>query len=148
MSDRAPDHPERDTPVLLDTHAWVWLLEGREGLAVDALELAEGAAEDSRLWVSAISLWEISMLEARGRLRFDTDCLGWIDSALGAPGTGLMPLTPTICMRSANLPGEFHGDPADRIIVATARELGATLVTRDRSILGYAAAGHLRAMEV
>jgi PIN domain nuclease of toxin-antitoxin system len=135
-----------DRPVLLDTHVWVWLMEGREGVSPEAVKLMERAGEASFLRVSVISAWEVGMLESRGRLRFDIPCEEWVEHAFGLPGLSLMPLTPSICVRSSRLPGEFHGDPADRIIVATARELGAVLLTRDEPILQYAALGHLRAL--
>lgn len=137
-----------DRPVLLDTHVWVWLAEGREDVRSEAVELMERAGEASLLRVSAISAWEVGMLEARGRLRFDISCEEWVDRAFGLPGLSLMPLTPSICVCSSRLPGGFHGDTADRLIVATARELGATLLTRDEPILRYAAQGHLRASAV
>jgi len=134
-----------DRPVLLDTHVWVWLAEGRVGVRPEAVALMERAGEESLLRVSAISAWEVGMLEARGRLRFDVPCEEWVEKAFGLPGLSLMPLTPSICVRSSRLPGNLHGDPADRLIVATARELGALLLTRDEPILQYAAKGHLRA---
>ena len=142
------DRPGLDRPVLLDTHAWVWLVEGREGLAPPGVDLMERASEESLLRVSVISVWEVGVLEAKGRLRFNMECLDWIDQALGLPGMSLMPLTPTICVRSTRLPGDLHGDPADRLIVATARELGATLVTRDTRVLRYAETGNLTAVAV
>ncbi len=135
-----------DRPVLLDTHVWVWLMEGRAGVNPEAVHLMEQAGEESFLRVSVISAWEVGMLEARGRLRFDIPCEEWVEHAFGLPGLSLMPLTPSICVRSSRLPGDFHGDPADRLIVATARELGAVLLTRDELILQYAALGHLRAL--
>ena len=134
-----------DRPVLLDTHVWVWLAEGRAGVRPEAVALMERAGEESLLRVSAISAWEVSMLEATGRLRFDVPCEEWVEKAFGLPGLSLMPLTPSICVRSSRLPGNLRGDPADRLIVATARELGALLLTRDEPILQYAAQGHLRA---
>jgi PIN domain nuclease of toxin-antitoxin system len=123
----------------------VWLVEGRAGVRPEAVELMERAGEESFLRVSAISDWEVGMLEARGRLRFDIPCEEWVEQAFGLPGMSLMPLTPSICVRNSNLSGVFHGDPADRLIVATARELGAVLRTRDDPILQFAAQGHLRA---
>jgi PIN domain nuclease of toxin-antitoxin system len=135
-----------DKPVLLDTHVWIWLMEGRAGVRPEAVQLMERAGEESFLRVSAISAWEVGMLEARGRLRFDIPCEEWVEHAFGLPGLSLMPLTASICVRSSRLPGVFHGDPADRLIVATARELGAVLLTRDEPILQYAALGHLRAL--
>ena len=135
-----------DRPVLLDTHVWVWLMEGRAGVNPEAVQLMERAGEESFLRVSVISAWEVGMLEARGRIRFDIPCEEWVENAFGLPGLSLMPLTPSICVRCSRLPGVFHGDPADRLIVATARELGAVLLTRDELILQYAALGHLRAL--
>jgi len=83
------------------------------------------------------------MLESKGRISFSIDCLDWIKRALDAPGISLVPLTPEIVVLSSRLPGEFHGDPADRIIIATALELGASLVTKDRKILSTANQAHL-----
>jgi PIN domain nuclease of toxin-antitoxin system len=137
-----------DSPVLLDTHAWIWLLEGQEGLAPEAVELMEQAAEESLLRVSIISAWEVGMLEAKGRLRFVIPCERWIERAFGLPGLSLVPLTPAICVRSSRLPGDFHGDSADRLIVSTAREAGALMLTRDQRILEYARAGYLKAAAV
>ena len=134
-----------DSPVLLDTHVWLWMLEGRDGLRADAVELMERSAESSLLRVSIISAWEVGMLEAKGRVRFTIPCEEWIEKAFGVPGLSLFPLTPAICVRSTRLPGDFHGDPADRLLVATAREIGALMLTRDQRILEYARAGHLNA---
>jgi PIN domain nuclease of toxin-antitoxin system len=97
--------------------------EGRAGVRPEAVDLMERAGEESFLRVSVISAWEVSMLEARGRLRFDIPCEEWVAQAFSLPGLSLMPLTPSICVRSSRLPGVFPGDPADRLIVATAREL-------------------------
>ena len=133
-------------PVLLDTHVWVWLVESRAGVRPEAVELMERAGEESFLRVSAISAWEVGMLEARGRLRFDVTCEEWVEQAFGLPGLSFIPLTPSICVRSSRLPGVFHGDPADRLIVATSRDLGAVLLTRDDPILQYAAQGYLQAL--
>ena len=88
------------------------------------------------------------MLEARGRIRFDMPCLDWVEKAVGLPGLSLVPLTPSIAVNSTRLPGDFHGDPADRIIVATARAVGGVLVTRDARISEYAAAGYLKTVRI
>ena len=120
-------------------------MEGRAGVRSEAIELMERAGEESFLRVSVISAWEVGMLQTRGRLHFDIPCEEWVEQAFSLPGLSLMPLTPSICVRSSRLPGVFHGDPADRLIVATARELGAVLLTRDDPILQYAALGHVRA---
>ena len=137
-----------DRPLLLDTHAWIWMMEGREGVRPDAVELMERAAADSLLRVSIISAWEVGRLEAKGRLRFTVPCEQWIELALGVPGLSLVPLTPAICVRSSRLPGDFHGDPADRLLVATARETDALMLSRDERILAYGRTGHLRVLPV
>ena len=128
---------EAGRPLLLDTHAWVWLVEGRQDVQKVARVTLEQASEDSLLRLCANSMWEVAMLEARGRLRFDIPGVQWLEAALGIPGLSLVPLTPSICRESSRLPGAFHGDPADRLIVATARQSHARLVTRDRQILDW-----------
>ncbi len=102
----------------------------------------------STIRVSVISVWEFSMLEFKGKIKLPHNILEWVYEALGAPGVSLAPLTPEIAIESCQLPGEFHGDPADRMIVATARSLGATLVTQDAHILAYSKKDYLRAMSV
>ena len=130
-------------PLLLDTHALIWLMEGVPLLSRTARKLAEEAANDGLLRVLAISLWEIATLESKGRISFDRDCQTWINEMLAAPGQHLVPLTPEIAVQSTRLPGAFHGDPADRILIATARVLNATLLTADAKIRDYAKAGYL-----
>ena len=130
-------------PLLLDTHALIWLMEGLSRLSRKARQLAEDAAKDGLLRVSAISLWEIATLESKGRISFDRDCQTWINEMLASPGLHLVPLTPEIAVQSTRLPGTVHGDPADRILIATARVLNATLLTADTKIRDYAKAGYL-----
>lgn len=131
--------------VLLDTHVWVWLVEGHTRLAGSkSLAFIEKAAKFDAIRVSAISPWEVGMLESKGRLSFPMSCLDWVEQALRAPGLFLAPLTPAIAVESSRLPGGFHGDPADRILVATARKLGATLITDDAKIREYGKHGHVR----
>ena len=98
--------------------------------------------------VSVISLWEVGMLEAHKRISLTVDVETWTRQALSSPGLSLAPLTPDIALASSRLPGEIHGDPADRMLIATARSLGATLVTRDRRILEYSQAGHVTTLAV
>lgn len=140
--------PSSEKVLLLDTHVWLWLVGGAEPLKRPVLSAVEGAARRGRIRVSAISVWEVAMLEARGRIRLAKDCLAWVQEALSAPGTSLVPLTPEIAVESSRLPGEFHGDPADRILVATARLLGGTLLTRDARILTYGKGKHVSVMRV
>ena len=134
---------------LLDTHAWVWLVEGKKELEGNPLiyEL-ETAAEESRLSVASISMWEIAMLESKGRIGFRIPCLQWIREAIQIPGLSIVSISAEIAADSAGLPGVFHGDPADRLIVAGTRSIGGTLVTRDRAILEYAKQGYLLAAAI
>jgi PIN domain nuclease of toxin-antitoxin system len=132
--------------LVLDTHVWVWLLEGTTSLKPAIRRRIEASAREGGLLVSAISVWEVAMLEAKGRLTFDQDCNAWVTDALSAPGISLVPLAPEIAVASTRLPADFHGDPADRIIVATARAHGHTLVTADGAILSYAKSGNLRVL--
>lgn len=87
--------------------------------------------------VSAISCWEIAKLVEYGRLELPVSLDEWFDQALDYPGVQLLALTPEIAIESARLPGEFHRDPADQLIVATARVYGCPLVTSDEKIVNY-----------
>lgn len=133
--------------LLLDTHALVWLLSGNARLKAESRQLIQQAAEQDGLLVSAITPWEIAMLVSKGRLALDRDVGEWIQTGLALPGIRLEPLSPEIAVASTRLPGEIHGDPADRIIAATARHLAVTLVTDDALLLEYGAAGHLRTLK-
>ena len=137
-----------DAPaLLLDTHVWLWLMTGTEDkLSLTALDRIDQASRAGHLKVSAISVWEVAMLEARGRIKLNQDCLQWVRRALSQPGTELVPLSPEIAVSSTRLPADFHGDPADRILVATAREWSLTLVTQNAKILDYGARKYLRVM--
>lgn len=132
--------------LVLDTHAWVWFLAGDLRLRPAAREAIASAGDASRALVPAIAVWEVSMLEAKGRLVLDSNCAQWVEAAFAHPGLELAPLTPEVAVASNRLPGSFHGDPADRMIVATARMLDGTLVTRDRVMLAYGRRGHVRVL--
>lgn len=130
--------------LVLDTHIWVWLVEGDPNLRPRLRRRIESCAREDELLVSAISTWEVSMLEAKGRITFDQECMDWVRDALSAPGIRLAPLDPSVAVASTRLPGAFHGDPADRIIVATARAYACPLVTSDSNIIAYAQTGFVR----
>jgi PIN domain nuclease of toxin-antitoxin system len=122
--------------ILLDTHIWVWWVQGDVRLRVDHLRiLAENEARG--LGVSILSCWEVAKLVEVGRLAFSCPVLEWLEQALAYPGIRLLELTPQIAVASTQLPGVFHRDPADQIIVATARELDLPLLTVDQRILDY-----------
>ncbi len=129
--------------LVLDTHVWIWLVIGDATLSADAREAIERAARTGSVLVPAISVWEVAMLESRGRIVLAAPLVQWVRAALAAPGLGLAPLEPEIAVESCRLPPPFHDDPADRMIVATARVAGATLLTRDRRILDYGGRGHV-----
>lgn len=136
-------------PLVLDTHVWLWVVEGkRDELSSRAVEEIEAASRRGEVLVPAICVWEVAMLESRGRITLSRPLEEWVRSALRAPGVQLLELTPEIAIESTRLPGSPHGDSADRLIVASARIAGARLATRDRALLEYAAAGHLAALDV
>jgi len=122
--------------ILLDTHIWVWWVHGDENLSPElAREIQNN--ETGIIGVSAISCWEVAKLVERGRIELDVSVDEWIQQALGYPGVRLLELTPEIAIESTRLPGEFHRDPADQIIVATARIHNCLLVTVDDHIRNY-----------
>ncbi len=132
--------------VLLDTHALVWLVMGDERLRPAVRRRIEAAAQQQQLWVSAITPWEVGVLVAKARLVLDRDVMDWLQAALALPGIRLAPLEPVVAVASTRLPGDLHGDPADRLIVATARRLGAALVTADAALLAYGQLGHVQVL--
>ncbi len=132
------------TAVLLDTHALVWLLNGSKQLGETSRTLIQEAVKDDCLYLSAISPWEIAMLVSKMRLALDRDVGEWLHIALPLPGIRLEPLSLEVAVASTRLPSDIHSDPADRIIVATARHLGAVLVTDDHLLLNYGAAGYVK----
>lgn len=116
--------------IVLDTHAWIWLTSDPERLG----SVARRAIRRERgRGVAAISCRELAMLAERGRIELDRDPVAWMDESLHAEKIELLPLTPAVAVASAQL-GSFHGDPADRLIVATALTHGASLVTKDERI--------------
>ena len=132
-------------PILLDTHCWIWLQSGQlEKFSQGTVAHIQQAGAVGMLRVSVISVWEIALLESKGRIRINMDCLEWVRRALETPGLSLVPLTPEIAVESTRLPGNIHADPADRILVATARNLGARLMTRDQALLDYGRKRHAR----
>ena len=124
---------------LLDTHVWLWGLEherGRLGRRTFAL-LDRWAGRDA-LRVSPLSVFEVIALHAAGRVHLSRPAEQWVEAALAAPGTRLAPLTADAAMDAGRIGVTHLPDPIDRLLVASARHAGATLVTRDRRILGYA----------
>ena len=134
-------------PLLLDTHCRVWMQFGLvDRFTREARTAIDRAVRDNRLFVSVISVWEIGLLESKGRLALFIEYERWIKEALATPGLHLAPLSPSVAILSTRLPGEFHGDPADRFLVATARIEGARLLTKDRQILQYGRKNHVNVL--
>jgi PIN domain nuclease of toxin-antitoxin system len=134
--------------VLLDTCAVIWLATAAP-MADDALAAITGAGATDALYVSPVSAWEIGMLSRprQGRpdpVQFLPDPKSWFRRFTSAPGIREAAFTPEIAIDASWLPGELHGDPADRLLIATARTLGCPIVTRDRKIINYGAAGFVR----
>ncbi len=136
--------PKRSSPLILDTHVWIWLINGDERIReAGFLEIVDRARQDSSIKIPAICLWEVAMLAAKRRITLAESTREWLIHASSAPGVSIFPLTPEIAHESSTLPGLFHGDPADRMIVATARSVNGTLLTFDKLILQYARAGYV-----
>ncbi|MEQ1556163.1 MAG: type II toxin-antitoxin system VapC family toxin [Gallionella sp.] len=133
--------------VLLDTHVWVWLLNGDSRISPKARTAVTRSLSEQAVLLSAISPWEVAMLVSKGRLTLDRDVGEWVQIATSLSGIRIEPISPEVAVASTRLPGQIHGDPADRLIAATARHLGATLVTDDQLLLDYGAAGHLKTLK-
>jgi PIN domain nuclease of toxin-antitoxin system len=133
-------------PLLLDTCAAIWMAED-EPIAPEATAALAGAAESGTpVFVSAMSAWELGMLVSRRKLTLSMAPDAWFRRLLQVAGVALADLTVETLVASSFLPGDPPRDPADRIIVATARTGGYRLVTRDRALLAYAEQGHLAAL--
>jgi PIN domain nuclease of toxin-antitoxin system len=133
-------------PLLLDTHIWIWFMLADAELAASGRAAINRAAASGQLRIAAISVWEAALLASRDRVALGRPLAQWIGEAVSAPGLSIEPLLPQIAVEACCLPEPFQRDPADRLIVATARVTGAALMTRDRQILDYAARGHLTAI--
>jgi PIN domain nuclease of toxin-antitoxin system len=120
--------------IVLDTATWIWRASDPKRLTTSARRAID---EAERALVSAISVWEVAMLVAKRRIQLDRPVEQWVDIALALPGIQLAPLELAIAVRSTKLPGEFHPDPADRIIVATALENAVPIITPDDRIRSY-----------
>ena len=133
--------------LLLDTHVLVWLVGGINLLGAKTRSVLQKAADQGTVLVSAITPWEIALLVSKNRLKLNQDVMPWLQRALVQSEATIAPLELEIAVASTRLPFEMHADPADRILVATARHLGATLVTADRALLDLAASGGFRAID-
>jgi len=124
------------TRPLLDTHAWVWWICGDARLTARERDALDNLPAHERPVLAEISLWEVAMLVERGRLELDMDLENWLALAAAPATVELVRITPAIAAEVARLPDRFHRDPADRLIVASARVRKLHVLTRDRKITG------------
>ena len=124
-------------PAVLDTHAWIWWVTSDRRLSRKARTVIEREAARGGLWLSMISVWEMAKKVEKGQLSVDRPLDAWLETALAAEGLQIADMTRPVLVDSCRLPQPFHGDPADQIIVATARSHSATLVTRDALLRDY-----------
>ena len=124
--------------ILLDTHVLIWWTSIPEKLSKSAQSAIEGQIKSKKqILVSAISIWEIYLLVKKDRLKLALDIESWRKKLEELPELQFVPVDNTIAAKSVILPDPLHADPADRMIVATAREYGATLITSDKQLLNY-----------
>ncbi|KPV41932.1 twitching motility protein PilT [Thiohalorhabdus denitrificans] len=125
--------------IVLDTHVLVWWVNGDGHLSKPAREAieAERTSPEGQLLISSITAWEIAMLVERGRLVLTMDVDGWLETVASIEGVHFVPLNNVVAIQSVRLPGEFHQDPADRMITALARHYSVPLVTADQKIREY-----------
>ena len=128
-----------DGPLLLDTHIWVWHVEGdATQVAPGTTELLDRSGARSRLLVSDISYWEVAVKAAKGKISFAVDAAAWLQRAEKAPGIQFRALDRAVLLLSTRLAGAAHNDPADRMLIALAQLESIPLVTADRLIVEYA----------
>jgi PIN domain nuclease of toxin-antitoxin system len=132
--------------MLLDTHAAIWLAEGRP-MSPQSLRKIRDAMQRDQLLFSAVSAWEIGLLAAKNLLALAVPVQDWLARLAQKPGVHFVPLDADMALDSTLLPEPFVQDPADRFLVASARRLGVPLITRDSRILAYAEAGHVRVVK-
>ena len=135
------------TAFLLDSCAAIWIAGGDPLLEPAASVLPAIDGYEDRLLVSPMTAWEVAMLTSKGRLAFSLDPEVWFHRLCNLPGVHLADIPPAVLIASCNLPGSPPADPVDRIMAATARAFGYTLVTRDRQLLAYGNEGHMRVMQ-
>jgi PIN domain nuclease of toxin-antitoxin system len=133
--------------LLLDTCAIIWIATEKSFGVRATAAIDEAMKAGDSLRVSPISAWELGMLCAKGRMSATASPLALFNSVMSSRGVQVEALSPEILVDSSYLPGKLHSDPADRILVATARGRDLTIVTRDRAILEYGEAGHVRTLE-
>jgi PIN domain nuclease of toxin-antitoxin system len=134
----------RRAVIVLDTHAVLWWANGeRAQLSAAATSAIDAEMDGGQILISSMSAWELAMLVERGRVALSMDIVSWLDTLSRIDAVQIVPVDSEIAVKSVQLPGDFHKDPADRIIVATARKFAAPLVSADEKIRAYP---HVRAI--
>lgn len=123
--------------IVLDTHAWIWWVSNPEFLSDKAKQIIDEAVTNRNVLISSISVWEVAILVSRGRLKLTMNSDDWVAASEALPFFDFVPVSNSIALKSVQLPGILHNDPADRIIIATAISMGAVLVTKDEKIRNY-----------
>lgn len=139
----------RDELLLLDTHVWVWAVLGETArVGREVPNLISAAVQTRRVRVSAVSVWEAGRAITRGRLPIRGTWDEWLSFAVAAYGGTIYPVDRAVAAASVQLPALDHGDPADRLLIATARLMGARLATADEKIIAYGELGHVDVLDV
>ncbi len=133
--------------LILDTHVFVWLLNGNATISTATRNIIQKTLSNGNVYISAISCWEIAMLEERKRIILTEPCLQWINEGLSHSGVQVLPLSAEISVESCNLPGNPHGDPSDKIIIASARLTNSHLITKDNAIIAYSKQHHVNVLK-
>lgn len=139
--------PASSDKLTLDTHILIWYTEGIR-LTTSQVNVIDQARGQNLLYISAISLWEIAMLAQKDKIAFAISLDEWIENVLSTPGLNLIDLKVPILVESCNLPNFEHKDPADRLIISSARSINSRLMTFDQKIIDYAANGYLKIINI
>jgi PIN domain nuclease of toxin-antitoxin system len=123
--------------LLLDTHIWIWYCTGAKAFSQAFQKAIEYNRERHSVLLSPMSIWELGMLSEKGKVRLGMDLLDWVLQSIEATRFRILQITPRIAIESSRLPGTSHGDPVDRLLIATAHEENAVLITCDEKILSY-----------
>ncbi len=133
--------------IVLDTHVLIWFVQGNERLGLEARRMVQQTASQGEAMVSTITLWEIAMLARRRRLPLRQPVQDWLDDLCARSRLVIVEVSKDIAIAAGMLADDIHGDPADRIIMATARQQDCPLLTADRAILAYGSSGHVQALD-
>jgi len=123
--------------IVLDTHVWVWFVSNPELLSKPAKKAIDAAMAQKEIFISSISAWEAALLVDKKRLELTLDITDWIAKSEKLPFFQFIPVDNSVAVKSVNLPQPLHSDPADRIIIATAITIAASVITKDEKILNY-----------